>query len=369
MPVLATPTRNPNQARVSNPLWWFVCQMLANWPGSTNSGTFAPKTGSHDTRNNQSSANYSVRDPLNQLGPGDKAAAFDQSLPTTELMVQIGQVVAAAYASNDPRAYALFEALGEADWDYDPEGFVFYPSKRMRTPDRTHKTHWHWGFIRLYMGEDARSWKAVRDLASLLCREALAVWQAGRSIFADPATRKDEDEMQPVLVKLGGKPTVYLVTMGQGHLPIANETELKRWQSFMAANNMNTTIWDWADDWAPQIGPDLRNISGVASVAAAVAANNAAEQARDAGTAAAIGALAQTIERLATAGGGSIEAGALVEAVTDAVREATASHTTAMTAIYNELVAARQEIERLRNAEAAGARAEASAYEQQGEIR
>lgn len=368
MPVLATPTRNPNQARVSNPLWWFVCQMLANWPGSTNSGTFAPKTGSHDTRNNQSSANYSVRDPLNQLGPGDKAAAFDQSLPTTELMVQIGQVVAAAYSSNDPRAYALFEALGEADWDYDPEGFVFYPSKRMRTPDRTHKTHWHWGFIRLYMGEDARSWKAMRDLASLLCREALAVWQAGRSIFADPATRKD-DEMQPVLIQLGGEPTIYLVTMGQGHLPIGSPQELKDWQSFMSANNMNTAIYTWPKTWAPILGPDLRNISVIGPMAASVAANNAAEQARDAATAAAIGALVQTIERLATAGGGSIEAGALVEAVTDAVREAAAAQTATATAIYNELVAARQEIEHLRGAEAAGARAEAAAYEQQGETR
>lgn len=366
MPVLVTPTRNPNPVRVSNPLWWFVCQMLANWPGSTNSGTFAPKTGSHDTRDNQSSTNYSCRDPLNKLGPGNKAAAFDQSLPTTELMVQIGQVVAAAYSSNDPRAYALFEALGEADWDYDPEGFVFYPSKRMRTPDRTHKTHWHWGLIRLYMGEDARSWKAMRDLASLLCREALSVWQAGRSIFADPATRKDDD-MQPVLIQLGGKPTIYLVTMGQGHLPISSPQELKDWQSFMAANNMNTSIFPWPASWEPLLGPDLRYITsagtGVASLTAAVTANNAAEQARDAGMAAAIGALAQTIERLSSAGGGSIEAGALVEAVTDAVREATASHTASMEAIYTELVAARGEIEHLRAANAAGAQAEADAYE------
>jgi hypothetical protein len=202
MPILVTPSRNPNQSRVSNPLWWFVCQMLANWPGSTNSGTFAPKTGSHDTRNNQSSNNYSVRDSLNKQGPGDKCAAFDQSFPTTDAMVQMGAFVAAAYANNDPRAYALFEALGEADWDYDPEGFVFYPRRLMRVPDRTHKTHWHWGFIRLYMGEDARSWKAMRDAASLLCREALAVWLAGASIFADPAQqpqsqhREDDDVAQ-----------------------------------------------------------------------------------------------------------------------------------------------------------------------------
>jgi hypothetical protein len=362
MPVVVTPTRNPNPSRVSNPLWWFVCQMLANWPGSTNSGTFAPKTGSHDTRNNQSADNYSCRDPLNKLGPGDKAAAFDQSFPTTAAMVEMGQVVAAAYNSGDPRAYALFEALGEADWDYDPEGYVFYPSKRIRVPDRSHKTHWHWGLIRLYMGEDSRSWKAMRDLASLLCREALAVWQAGRSIFADPATRKDED-MQPVLIRVGGKPTIFLVTMGQGHLPIASPEELKNWQAFMAANNMNTQIFDWADSMAPIMGPDLRNISAVGVLAQQVAANNAAEQARDAGTAAAIGALAQTIERLASAGGGSIEAGALVEAVTDAVREAASGQSAAMQAVYDELVRARAELEALRAAALRGAQGQVGALD------
>lgn len=194
MAVLATVPRNPNPSRVSGPMWWFVQQMLANWPGSTNSGIFAPKTGSHDCRNCQSSSNYSTRDPLNQQGPGDKAAAFDQSFPTTEGMVAVGQVVAYAWATSDPRAYALFEALGEADWDYDPEGYVWYPVKKQRTPDRTHKTHWHWGIIRAFMGEDARSWKAMRDLASLLCRESLGVWTAGLSVFADPATQAKRED-------------------------------------------------------------------------------------------------------------------------------------------------------------------------------
>lgn len=360
MAVLAAVTRNPNPSRVPGPLWWLVCQLLANWPGSTNSGTFAPKTGSHDTRNNQSADNYSCRDPLNRQGPGDKAAAFDQSFSTTDGMVSVGQVVYALYSSNDPRVYALFEALGEADWDYDPEGFVFYPAKRTRTPDRTHKTHWHWGLIRAYMGEDARSWKAVRDLASALCREPLALWQSGRSVFADPATRKDKD-MQPVLIQIKGDPTVSVVSMGVGHLPLSSPTDLKNWQSWMRGNGMIDTIWPWDESWRPLMGPDLRNVNGVGAVQAAVQANNAAEQARDAGTAAAIGALAQTIERLSTAGGGSIEAGSLVEAVTDAVREAAASHTVAMSAMYEELVKARQEIGRLQQALRSGAQQTADA--------
>ena len=226
MAVLAPVTRNPNPQRVSGPLWWFVCQMLANWPGSTNSGTFAPKTGSHDTRDGQGAANYSCRDPLNRLGPGDKAAAFDQSFPTTDAMVTMGAVVAKAFDTNDPRAYVLFEALGEADWDYDPEGYVFYPARRMRVPDRTHKTHWHWGFIRIYMGEDDRSWEAMRALASLLCREPMVAWVLGTSVFADPSKQKreDEDVAQLFHVVTGDAPArVLWAHLGGGGLNVSDD--------------------------------------------------------------------------------------------------------------------------------------------------
>lgn len=365
MPVLVAPTRNPNPARVSDPLWWLVCQILANWPGTLNGGTFAGKTGSHDCRDCQSASNYSTRDPLNKQGPGTTAAAFDLTFPSAQagnydLIVQFGTIVAEAYANGDPRAAALFEVLVEADFDYDPEGFVWYPTKKRRTPDRTHKWHAHLGFIRAFMGNDARSWKAIRDVASLLCREALAVWQAGRSIFADPATRKDNDDMQPVLIQITGDPTIRLVSMGQGHIPIGSPDELKRWQKFMSDNNMNTTVWQWDTGQIPLLGPDLRYVGNIGALQGQVAANNAAEQARDSANAAALTALAQTIERLSAAGGGSIETGALVEAVTDAVREAAASHTAATTAIYDELMAARAEITVLRNAALSSAEQQAA---------
>lgn len=355
MPVLVTPTRNPNPSRVSNPLWWLVNQLLANWPGSTNSGTFAPKTGSHDCRNCQSADNYSTRDPRNRLGPGDKCAAFDQSFPTTGGMVEMGRVVADAYATNDPRAYALFEALGEADGDYDPEGFVFYPTRRTRVPDRSHKTHWHWGFIREFMGEDARSWKAMRDTASLLCREALDVWRSGRSVFADPADREDED-VQQVLIRLEGDPTVNMVTMGVGHLPIGSPQELTDWQNWMASKGMDAKVYVWPARSRLNMGPNLWEVDHVGTLRGELAAGVAADQARDAGLAAAVSTLAGTVERLATVGGGSIEAGALIQAVTDSVREAAGTHTAATTAIYNELVSAKQEIRRLQAAMAGAAR-------------
>lgn len=67
----------------------------------------------------------------------------------------------------------------------------------------------------------------------------------------------EDEDMQPVLVKLAGEDTVRLVTMGVGHLPVHDMDDLHRWQSFMSANKMATTIYDWPADWLPQCGPDL----------------------------------------------------------------------------------------------------------------
>jgi hypothetical protein len=66
---------------------------------------------------------------------------------------------------------------------------------------------------------------------------------------------KDED-MQPVLIRIDGD-YVRLVTMGVGHIPVADDADLKRWQAFMSANNMNTTVFGWPAANLAQCGPDL----------------------------------------------------------------------------------------------------------------
>lgn len=82
--------------------------------------------------------------------------------------------------------------------------------------------------------------------------------------IADAPAPREDDDMQPVLIKLAGEDTVRLVTMGVGHIPLQSPEDLARWRSFMSANSMNTAIYEWAADWRPQCGPDLTAVPTLA---------------------------------------------------------------------------------------------------------
>lgn len=179
---------NPNPARISAPLWWFVEQSLALFPGSRNGGTFTDKPGSHNTRDgliaDGLTNDYSIRDPLNRQGPGDKGAAFDQTFPDAQAGDYRAIVVAmhrihVAFSARDERTYGLFEVLGQADYDTLAEGFVFYPTRRIRTPDASHLWHIHYGWIRAYLND----WRAFAAVMSILAGESPDTWRAGRSRY------------------------------------------------------------------------------------------------------------------------------------------------------------------------------------------
>lgn len=76
-----------------------------------------------------------------------------------------------------------------------------------------------------------------------------------------PRAEEKEADMQPVLIRIEGDSMVRLVTMGIGHIPVTDETDLKRWQQFMKDNNMNTTVWPWPAAMLPQCGPDLTAVA------------------------------------------------------------------------------------------------------------
>lgn len=93
-----------------------------------------------------------------------------------------------------------------------------------------------------------------------------------------------EDDMQPVLVRLAGEDTVRLVTMGIGHIPVLDPTDLNRWKKFMSDNAMNTTVFDWPAASRPQCGPDLTavpSLSVTPEVAASIAATIVAAGSND----------------------------------------------------------------------------------------
>jgi hypothetical protein len=186
-------------AQITDPMWWFVEQCLALTPTSwvdEYGGTYTDKAGSHNSRERLIakglSNDYSIRDPLNKQGPGDKGAAFDWTFPTAHggnyaEIVKYSARIKTAWETRDPRAYALFEVLCEADFDYDPEGYVFYPTRSLRTPDRTHKWHIHMGFIRKYLND----WAAFRDLFSLVSGEPLTAWRARQPATSTPTGDAD----------------------------------------------------------------------------------------------------------------------------------------------------------------------------------
>lgn len=210
---------NPNPARISAPLWWFVEQCTALTPtafsdeygGTVNQN----ESGSHNTRdgllaNPNWRNDYSIRDSLNKQGPGDKTAAFDWTFPSAQggnygPIVLYAARIKVAWEQKDPRTYALFEVLCEADFDYDPEGYVFYPSHIFRVPDRSHKWHIHFGFIRKYLNDQA----AFEAIFSIIAGESLAAWQA-RSGQGGSSVPTAGGLSRMFMIQVNGDPTIYI---------------------------------------------------------------------------------------------------------------------------------------------------------------
>lgn len=216
-------TGNPNPARITEPVWWFAQQCMALTP-TANSQEFGGivnegESGYHNTRNGNIARgrpnDYSIRDPLNKQGPADKSAAFDWTFPSAQagnfgIIILYSARVAAAWASRDPRMWVLAELLCESDGDYDPEGWVFYPTHSFRVPDRSHKWHMHFSFIRAYLND----WAGFDALFSVIKGESLAAWKArtgrgGPVTTPAPTPIAKGGEFDMYMVQVKGNDTVY----------------------------------------------------------------------------------------------------------------------------------------------------------------
>ncbi len=171
---------NPNPVRISEPLWWLINELTDLTPTSfvdEHGGVWVRQPGSHAdagwlkvNRPND----YSLRGPLQQNGPQQYGRAWDWTFPSAQAgnyaeIVKYSARIRKAWNEGDPRTYPLFEVLCEADNDYDPEGYVFYPVKDFRVPDRTHKWHIHLGILTAYIND----WDAMRGLRSLFAGEPI----------------------------------------------------------------------------------------------------------------------------------------------------------------------------------------------------
>jgi hypothetical protein len=177
---------NPNPTRISAPLWWLITKCTDLTPTSfvnEHGGVWVRQAGSHSDAGwlkTNLPNDYSLKGTKQQNGPQQYGRAWDWTFPSAQggnydAIVLYSARLKKAWETNDPRAYPIFEALCEADYDYDPEGYVFYPTKTFRVPDRTHKWHIHLGILTAYINDQA----AMEAVWSILRGESLAAWQAG----------------------------------------------------------------------------------------------------------------------------------------------------------------------------------------------
>lgn len=160
-------------------LYKFVQACLKLVPGSKNGGTFANKPGYHNRRDYLPPNDYSRVLPLDKKGPADKAAAFDWTFPEaqrgnfTKIAVFSARLLRSGRDPKDERGNYLREFYGNADRDYDVEGWDFQ-RVGAATSDSSHLWHIHFSFMRAYLNEP----KAFDAVLSILKGESLLVWRA-----------------------------------------------------------------------------------------------------------------------------------------------------------------------------------------------
>ena len=230
-------TPNPYPAVVTDAQWWFWEQLAELEPGTELGGFYANKPGHHNTRRNliaqkldfgafDPRTDYSIRRPVDRLGPDDKCSACDWSFPWAwsgdfTRSAKYGRRVKAAFDRRDSRLAGWREFLGQTDTDRSVagEGLDFH-MWTTRTPDSSHETHHHFSEDREVVGSFENKAKMISILAGY---DSLAAWQAAKE--DDMLTAADEPIIQHAVhsMRLGKSTT----TLGQVIQPLPGQmTEL-----------------------------------------------------------------------------------------------------------------------------------------------
>lgn len=168
------PTPNKND-HVTDAEWWLWLRLQELEPKSELSGIYGDKPGFHNTgKRNQSKwpGNYSVRDKINQSGPGmTHGSAIDWTFRDAQggdydtIIKYTSRLVKSALDKNDPRLdLILFEFYGQSDHDLQVEGYNEYYEKLV-TSDPSHLWHMHMSFIRSKCGDFWGMWALLTVLA------------------------------------------------------------------------------------------------------------------------------------------------------------------------------------------------------------
>lgn len=169
---------NPNPARITDESWGLMESMLGLHPTVRNGGIYANKPGFHNTRNANSSGNYSVQGVRNQRGPGDKAGAYDfvyadaQGGNYSTISVHSQRLYEAGQRS-DPRMKGWHEFFGNIDWDSQVEGWN-YAKGGPSSSDSSHLWHIHGSECR----EMVNCWVNKEAWMGTIRGESLDAWTA-----------------------------------------------------------------------------------------------------------------------------------------------------------------------------------------------
>lgn len=191
---MADEAPNPNPERVTDAMWRFSLALVDLEPGTVIAGIYVNKPGFHGTRaqniaRSGEGGDYSIRHPLDLLGPDDKAAAVDWTHRSAQSgdyrsMAKYGDRLEAAFVARDPRLYGWHEAQGQTDTDAPPEELNFDTWTR-GVPSSSHAWHWHFSEHRAF----AEWWANKECLLSILRGESLADYLArGGDLMGDNDT-------------------------------------------------------------------------------------------------------------------------------------------------------------------------------------
>lgn len=169
------------------------------WPGCKaevgtdllNGGSYANKTGYHNTRNNlrrDHPNDYSIQLPIDRLGPGDRGSAQDLTFKSAQggdfrNIAKYSRRLFEAGVNKDPRAYPMREFQGNIDSDRTVEGWSYYRGHAITTSDTSHLWHIHISVHRKYINDEA----AMRSI--------LSIWSGKEEEEDMPLTNDDIDRI------------------------------------------------------------------------------------------------------------------------------------------------------------------------------
>jgi len=176
---------------IRNVLWPGILEIVGT--DAVLSGITVNKGGYHSTRNwlkINRPGDYSIEEPIDQLGPGDQGAAIDVTFRSAQggdfrNIARYSQRLLVAGLHEDPRTYPLREFFGNADLDREVEGWSYF-RKAAKSSDDSHLWHIHQSIWRKYINDE----DAMESILSIWRGEDMDLPDAVINKIADAVVEK-----------------------------------------------------------------------------------------------------------------------------------------------------------------------------------